>query len=130
MIRRFAVRALLVAGFITWALAWALVAVTTRLALLGDQLAPEHHGRVGNCWIYALVQYHRNGGYLSTRHARDVKLFNRWAIPHAIVFAKLPDDTNLEFFSPAEVERKEGGLLPLHTIWFEGKIYRSEEVSA
>lgn len=116
--------ALMLVGFLPWALAMVLLTAVMGLAILGERVLP--HAKRQNCWTYALPLWHRRGGYLLVRAAIGVRFLGVFAVPHVSWVKVLPEDgIELEMFKPNK--RKSAFLMPWHTVYYDGKVSRREK---
>jgi hypothetical protein len=123
MIRRILHIALVVAGFVPWALAMTLMAVSTGFALLAARAMPS--ARAGNCWSYVLPKWAKHGGYMLVRAADGQRFLGLFLVPHVAWVQHLADDNEMKFFVPER--RKSARWVPWYVVYYSGRILRREK---
>jgi hypothetical protein len=113
---------LVILGFIPWAIAITLMAVTTGLALLADRARP--HARAGNCWSYALQKWAKHDGYLIVRAADGQRFLGLFPVPHVAWVRHLGDENEMRFFVPER--RKTARWVPWYVVYYSGRILTRE----
>lgn len=110
-------------GVLVWLVSMAAMLGCTWLERLARRVHPTATG--GNCWVFALDKYRRDGGYLIVRASRSAALLG-WPVPHVMWAAALPPDAEVEHFAPAPEDQRRARFFAWFAFWFRGQVYNRE----
>jgi hypothetical protein len=114
--------AICVVAFFMWGVGNLFYTLACFLCMAANKVEPN--SKWGNCWTFASVRWVKQGGYLMVRPADKQRFLGVFPVPHAIWVEVVGDGNILKQFIP--VKRMTGLLMPLHTIYYCGKVQNFE----